>query len=132
MQTESYVYLQSPGAEVAYKIKSRMTLKIWPDILPCHWLCYLTLLRIGGAKGPPTNFSPVTSTNVQMYIAKWSKLKVRKILGSISYIGNSPKSFLNFSFDHFATLVSNFKAIPSVSLMITSLIEMLELPNFSH
>ena len=37
----------------------------------------------GGQKGPPTSFSPVTSRNV----------------------GISPKSFLTFSFNPFATLV---------------------------
>ena len=85
--------------------------------------------------GPPTSFFPVTYTN----------------------IGNSSQNFLTFSFNPFATLVSNSKAIPSVSpkllnlnqdhsskkwffwsnpykieVMIASLIEMLELPNFGH
>ena len=78
---------------------------------------------------PSTSFSPVTSTNV----------------------GISPWNFLTFTFNPFVTLVSNFKAIPSVShhslkktpqknwffwsnlykieVLITSLMEMLELPN---
>ena len=93
----------------------------------------LTLFRMGGSS--PTSFSPVTSTNV----------------------GISSKNFLTFSFNIFATMVWNFKAIPSASpkllawiktfpqnkwffwsslykteVMIISLIEMLELPNFSH
>ena len=34
---------ESPGSEVAYNIKSRMTSDIWPDTLPWYWLCYLTL-----------------------------------------------------------------------------------------
>ena len=42
-----------------------------------------TLFRMGGAKRPPTNFSPVTSTNVEI----------------------RPKNFLTFSFNSFATLV---------------------------
>ena len=84
---------------------------------------------VRGQKGPATSFSPANSTNV----------------------GNSPKNFLT------ATLVSNFKIITSASLklltlnqdhplkkcfswsnsykievMITSLIEMVELTNFGH
>ena len=42
-----------------------------------------TLFRMGGAKRPPTNFSPVTSTNVEI----------------------RPKNCLTFSFNSFATLV---------------------------
>ena len=91
-----------------------------------------------GTTTPPilTNFSPVTSANV----------------------GISPQNFLTFSFNPFATLVQNFKAIRRASpkllnferrppckkkwffwsnpynteVMITSLREMLELPNFGH
>ena len=87
----------------------------------------LTQIRIG-VKGDKkvfsTSFSPVTSTNVAI----------------------SPKNFVTFSFDPFATLVKSCKAITSVSpklltlkqhppffwsnlykieVMITSLIEML-------
>ena len=44
----------------------------------------LILFKIGGQKGhPPTSVSPVTSTNVEI----------------------SPKNFVNFSFNPFATLV---------------------------
>ena len=90
----------------------------------------------GGAKSPPpTSFSPVTSTNV----------------------GFGSQNFLTFSFNPFATLVQNFKLVPSASpnllnldqdhpskkwffwsnpynieVVITSLIEMLQLPNFGH
>ena len=42
---------------------------------------------------PPTSFSPVTSTNVRF----------------------GPKNFLTFSFNPFATLVQNFKFVPSAS-----------------
>ena len=42
-------------------------------------------IQDGGAKGPPTSFSPVTSTNV----------------------GFGPQNFLTFSFNPFATLVQN-------------------------
>ena len=83
----------------------------------------------------PTRFSPVTSTNV----------------------GISPQNFLTFSFNLSVRLVQNFKAIPNASpkllnlsqdypskkwffwsypykieVMITYLIELLELPNFGH
>ena len=86
-------------------------------------------------KAPPTSFSPVTSTN----------------------IGFGPQNFLAFSFNTFATLVQNLKFVPSASpkllnlnqdhpskkqffwsnpykieVMITFLIEMLQLPNFGH
>ena len=82
--------------------------------------------------GGVTSFSPVTSTNV----------------------GINPQHFLAFNFNSFATLVQNVRAIPSASpkllnlnqdhsskfwsnpyiieVMITSLTEMLELPNCSH
>ena len=55
---------------------------------------FLTLFRMGGwgvKKAPPTSFPPVTSTNV----------------------GFGPKNFLTFSFNPFATLVQNFKFVPS-------------------
>ena len=89
----------------------------------------------GSKKAPSTSFSPVTFRNV----------------------GISPKSILNFSFTPFSALVQNFRVMPSVSpellnlnherpsknwflcsnpykieVMITSLIEMLGLPNFGH
>ena len=90
----------------------------------------------GGAKRPPTSFSPVTSTN----------------------IGISPQNILSFSFDPFDTLVSNFKFAPSgspklldlnqhhlskkkrffwsspykIEVVITFLIEMLHLPTFDY
>ena len=47
----------------------------------------------GGGKKPPTSFSPVTSTNV----------------------GSGPQNFLTFGFNPFATLVQNFKFVPSTS-----------------
>ena len=88
-----------------------------------------------GQKAPPTIFSPATFTNVEI----------------------SPKNFLIFSFNFFATRVKNFKFVPSASpkllnldedrsskrwfswsnpykieLMIISLTEMLELAIFDH
>ena len=50
-------------------------------------------------KKPPTSFSPVISTNV----------------------GISPQTFLAFSFNSFATLVQNFKFVPSASLKLLNL-----------
>ena len=47
----------------------------------------------GVKKAPPTRFSPVNSTNV----------------------GFGPQKFLAFSFNPFATLVQNFKFVPSAS-----------------
>ena len=44
-------------------------------------------------KPPPTNFSPVTSTNVEF----------------------GPQNFLAFSFNAFATLLQNFKFVPSAN-----------------
>ena len=89
----------------------------------------------GTKKAIPTNFNPVTSTK----------------------IGISSQNFLTFSFNPFSTLALNFKAMPSpspklfdlnqkplsknwffwsnpykIEVMITSLIEMLELPNFGQ
>ena len=55
--------------------------------------------RGGGQKGPPTSFLPVTSTNV----------------GIVPYI------FLTFSFNTFATLVQNFKFVPSASPKLLNL-----------
>ena len=105
---------------------------------PCHFKYFNPIQDErdgGGAKGPPTSFSPVTSTNV----------------------GTRPQNFLTFSFDPFDKLVSNFKFVPSASpkllnlnqdqpskkcffwsnpykieVMITSLTQMLESPNFGH
>ena len=90
---------------------------------------------MGGQKGPPTSFSPETSTKV----------------------GFSPQNFLTFSFNSFTTLVQNFDFLPTVSpkllnlnqdhpskkrffwlnpykieVMITFLTEMLQLPNFGQ
>ena len=53
----------------------------------------------GEQKGPPTSFSPVTSTNVQL----------------------GPLNFLTFIFNPFATLVQNFKFLPSASLKLLNL-----------
>ena len=55
---------------------------------------------MGVAKKPPTtSFSPVTSTNV----------------------GFGPQNILTFSFNPFATLVQNFKVVPSVSPKLLNL-----------
>ena len=54
----------------------------------------------GVQKGiPPTSFFPVTSTNVEC----------------------GPQNFLTFSFNPFATLVQNFKFVPSVNLKLLNL-----------
>ena len=47
-----------------------------------YWSCF-NPIQDGGAKGPSTSFSPITSTNV----------------------GISPQNVLTFSFNPFATLV---------------------------
>ena len=61
---------------------------------------FLTLFRMrGGGKKSPSDFSPVTSTNM----------------------GISLKNFLTFSFNPFTTLVSNFKDIPSASSKLLNL-----------
>ena len=95
----------------------------------------LTLFRMGVQKVPSTSFSPVTSTNVRI----------------------STQNFLTFSFNPFDRLVYNFKFVPSarpklldlnrdhpskkqffwsnpykIEVMITSVIQMLELPDFGH
>ena len=49
--------------------------------------------RGGKGGGPPTSFSPLTSTN----------------------IGFGPQNFLTFSFNPFTTLVQNFKFLPTAS-----------------
>ena len=100
---------------------------------------FLTLFRMGGGgggkKASPTSFSPVTSTNV----------------------GFGRQNFLTFSFNPFVKIVKYFKFVPSASpkllnlnqdhpskkrffwsnpykieVMITFLIEMLQLPDFGH
>ena len=55
--------------------------------------------RRGGKKAFPTSFSSATSTN----------------------IGISPQNFLTFSFNSFATLVQNFKFVPSTSPKLLNL-----------
>ena len=67
----------------------------------------LTLFRMRRQKGY-FQFSPVISTNV----------------------GISSQNFLAFSFNLFATLAQNFKAIPSASHKLLNL--NLELLNFGH
>ena len=52
-----------------------------------------TVLTLFRSKSPLTSFSPVTSTNV----------------------GFGPQNLLTFSFNLFATLVQNFKFVPSAS-----------------
>ena len=52
-----------------------------------------------GAKRPPVSFSSVTSANV----------------------GISPQKFLTFSFNPFATLMQNFKFVPSVTPKLLNL-----------
>ena len=99
---------------------------------------FLTLFRTGGKKAPtthpPTSFSPLTSAS----------------------IGISSQNILTFSLNPYLTLVQNLKAIifnskllnlnqehPSknwffwsspykIEVMITSVIKMFKLPNFSH
>ena len=54
----------------------------------------LTLFRMGGRESPPpSQFFPVTSTNVRI----------------------TSQNFLSSSFNPFATLVENFKVAPSAS-----------------
>ena len=75
----------------------------------CYWLSILTNYFVKRtfnpiqngerAKRPPTNFCPVTSTNVR--ISDWN--------------------FLTFSFNPFETLVQNLKAIPSPSPKLLNL-----------
>ena len=62
----------------------------------------LTLFRRGGGGGQnasPTSFSSVTSTNVAI----------------------RPQNFLTFSFNTFATLVLNFKFVPSAGQKLLNL-----------
>ena len=53
----------------------------------------------GDKKAPPTSFPPVTSTNIRI----------------------SPQNFLTFSFNLFATLIQNFKFVPSTSPKLLNL-----------
>ena len=59
----------------------------------------LTLFRMGGAKKAPYQFFPLTATNVEF----------------------GPQNFLTFSFNTFATLVQNFKSVPSASPTLLNL-----------
>ena len=112
-------------------------LQIILDPFDAHLHLLLTLFRMGGGKKAlHTSFSLVTSENVEI----------------------SPQNFLNFSLNPFNTLVGDFKVIASASpkllnlnedhpskkerffwsnpykieVMKTSLIEMLQLPNFGN
>ena len=58
-----------------------------------------TVLTLFRSKSPLTSFSPVTSTNV----------------------GFGPQNLLTFSFNLFATLVQNFKFVPSASPTLLNL-----------
>ena len=67
------------------------TMVPWFNLI--HFVLLNPIQDGGGQKGPPASFSPVTSTN----------------------IGFGPQNFLTFSFNPFATLVQNFKFVPSAS-----------------
>ena len=77
-----------------------------PSLLCFHFSIYLTInpIQDGGGGGgqkahPPTSYSPATSTNV----------------------GFGHQHFLTFSFNPFATLVQNFKFVPSASPKLLNL-----------
>ena len=82
---------------------SKITQHLAQILLACwrNWSNINTIQDEGGAgkKAPRTSFSPVTSTNV----------------------GFGPQNFLTFSFNPFATLVQNFKFVPSASPKLLNL-----------
>ena len=80
------------------KSKALQTERTCSNFLEKNFVCLLTLFKMAKSP-PPTSFSPVTSTNV----------------------GISPKNFLTFSFDPFATLVLNCKFLPSASPKLLNL-----------
>ena len=45
------------------------------------------------------------------------KTKIQKAFGAISYIGNSPKNFLTFSFDHFSMYICTFVEVTGEKLV---------------
>ena len=83
------------------KFLLRQFLLVHNRLRQSFYCCTLTLFRMGAPKSPPppTSFSRVTSTNV----------------------GFGPKNFLTFSFNPFATLVQNFKFVPSASPKLLNL-----------
>ena len=77
---------------------------LFPSVDPTIFCNYVNPIQDRGGQPPPpplprTSFFPVTSTNV----------------------GISPQNFLTFSFNPFATLVQNFKFVPSASLKLLNL-----------
>ena len=97
--------------------------------------CFSTLFRMGGAKRPPTSFSPVTSTNVGLapktfwllvltlleHWCKISSLYLAPVSNYRTWTKTTPQK------KHF------FWSNPyKIEVMITFLIEMLQLPYFGH
>ena len=118
-----------PTSQRKENMTPQQIVTIWQFL---NWVCVLSSQK---GPPPPTRFSPVTSANV----------------------GFGPQNLLTFCFNSFATLVQNFKFVSSASpkllnlnqdhpskkrffwsnpykieVMITILIEMLQLPNFGH
>ena len=98
---------------------------------------------MGGKKAPPTSFSPVTSTNVgisyQNFLTFSFNLFVKLVQNFKAIPSASPK-LLNLNQDHPSKkVVSLVKSLSysmslyyKIEVMITSLVEVLELPNYGH
>ena len=72
------------------------------------------------AKRPPTSFSPVTSTNVG------------KLMQNFKFVLCASPKLLNFNQDHPSKKRFFWSNPCKIKVVITSFMEVLELPNFFH
>ena len=100
---------------------------------------FVTLLRMGGGKAPPpppTSFSPVTSTKVRELAPKTFWLLVLTLLPHWWKISSSRLEPVPNSWTWTRTTLQKKRFFWSdpykIEVMMISLTEMLELPNFGH
>ena len=88
-----------------------------------------------GQRDTPTSFFPVTSINVGTSMQRFLTFCVilfATVLENFKNIPSASLKFLNFNQDH-SSKISFFWSNPQkIEVMITPLTEMLDLPNFGH
>ena len=86
-----------------------------------------------GGEAPPTSFSPVTSTNVGIRSQNFLTFRFNpfdKLVQNFKFVARASPKLLNLNEDHPSKKKRFFWSNPYKIEVITSLIQMLELPNF--
>ena len=89
----------------------------------------------GEQKGPPNSFSPVTFTNVGIRTQNFLTLSFNpfsRLVQNFKFVSSACPKLLNLNQDHPSKKRFFWSNPYKVEVMITSLIQMLELPNFRH